>query len=69
MASVTADYGQNTKWSDNDPSVFVANNVGGLRGEYQLCNGYGIANATQVLMVRYIYIYPNTLFSEAASLV
>ncbi|XP_066378353.1 probable glucan 1,3-beta-glucosidase A [Miscanthus floridulus] len=50
MASVTADYGQNTNWSDNDPSVFVTNNVGGLQGEYQLCNGYGIANATQVLM-------------------
>jgi len=55
MASVTADYGQNTNWSDNDPSVFVTKNVGGLQGEYQLCNGYGIANATQVLMVRYIY--------------
>jgi hypothetical protein len=57
MTSITADYGQqSTNWSDDDPSVFVANYFSPLYGEYQLCNGYGIANATQVLMVRYIYL-------------
>ncbi|TKV94074.1 hypothetical protein SEVIR_9G270200v4 [Setaria viridis] len=50
MASVTADpAGEYTDWSDNDPSVFLVNNVGNLYGEYQICNGYGIARATQVL--------------------
>uniref|UniRef100_J3N251 Uncharacterized protein n=1 Tax=Oryza brachyantha TaxID=4533 RepID=J3N251_ORYBR len=48
--SVTADYdGESTSWRDNDPSVFAVTNVYGLRGEYQLCNGYGRTKATQVL--------------------
>ncbi|GJM84399.1 hypothetical protein PR202_ga00063 [Eleusine coracana subsp. coracana] len=49
MQSLTADRGVATDWSDSDPSVFVANNVDILRGEYQICNGYGITNATKVL--------------------
>nr|CAB3494859.1 unnamed protein product [Digitaria exilis] len=49
MTSITADRGEFTDWSNNDPSVFVASNVGNLYGEYQICNGYGKANATQVL--------------------
>ncbi|KAF8723255.1 hypothetical protein HU200_021771 [Digitaria exilis] len=47
MTSITADRGEFTDWSNNDPSVFVASNVGNLYGEYQICNGYGKANATQ----------------------
>ena len=54
MESVTADYGEDTDWGDDDPSVFVTNNVGSLHGEYQICNGYGVTKATQVLRVRYI---------------
>uniref|UniRef100_J3N249 Uncharacterized protein n=1 Tax=Oryza brachyantha TaxID=4533 RepID=J3N249_ORYBR len=47
---VTADYdGSSTNWGDDDPSVFVVTRVGGLQGEYQICNGYGKAKATQVL--------------------
>jgi hypothetical protein len=53
MQSVTADHSEDTDWSDNDPSVFVTNNVARLQGEYQICNGYGITKATQVLRVRY----------------
>ncbi|KAF8720696.1 hypothetical protein HU200_023598 [Digitaria exilis] len=49
MTSITADRGDFTDWSNNDPSVFVAGNVGNLYGEYQICNGYGKANATEVL--------------------
>ncbi|KAK3153572.1 hypothetical protein QOZ80_2BG0177520 [Eleusine coracana subsp. coracana] len=49
MQSLTADRGVATDWSDSDPSVFFANNVDILRGEYQICNGYGITNATKVL--------------------
>nr|CAB3499607.1 unnamed protein product [Digitaria exilis] len=48
--SVTADRREYTDWSDDDPSVFVTNSVKHLQGEYQLCNGYGTAKATQVLM-------------------
>ncbi|XP_052133779.1 probable glucan 1,3-beta-glucosidase A [Oryza glaberrima] len=47
--SVTADYDGETNWGDDDPSVFVVTRVGGLQGEYQICNGYGKAKATQVL--------------------
>ena len=52
MESVTADHNKDTDWGDDDPSVFLTNNVGGLQGEYQICNGYGITKATQVLRVR-----------------
>jgi hypothetical protein len=52
MESVTADHKEDTDWGDDDPSVFLTNNVGGLQGEYQICNGYGITEATQVLRVR-----------------
>ncbi|KAL5224209.1 hypothetical protein ABZP36_010848 [Zizania latifolia] len=48
--SVTADYdGESTNWGNDDPSVFVLTIVTGLQGEYQICNGYGKAKATQVL--------------------
>ncbi|WVZ58593.1 hypothetical protein U9M48_008851 [Paspalum notatum var. saurae] len=67
MASVTADYGQNTNWSDSDPSVFVANNLGSLYGEYQLCNGYGLANATQVLKKHWSTFINEKDFSFIAS--
>uniref|UniRef100_A0A0D9XJ31 Uncharacterized protein n=1 Tax=Leersia perrieri TaxID=77586 RepID=A0A0D9XJ31_9ORYZ len=46
---VTADYDGSTNWSNDDPSVFVITRVTGLQGEFQLCNGYGKAKATQVL--------------------
>uniref|UniRef100_A0A0D9XJL8 Uncharacterized protein n=1 Tax=Leersia perrieri TaxID=77586 RepID=A0A0D9XJL8_9ORYZ len=49
MDSVTVDHDENTSWGDDDPSVFVINRVGGLQGDYQLCNGYGIQKATEVL--------------------
>ncbi|KAL5231878.1 hypothetical protein ABZP36_030654 [Zizania latifolia] len=49
MDSVIADSGESTSWGDDDPSVFVVNNIYGLQGEYQICNGYGLAKATQVL--------------------
>ncbi|KAL6864833.1 hypothetical protein ACP4OV_015984 [Aristida adscensionis] len=47
---VIADYGEPTRWSDFDASVFLMTKVGdSLQGEYQLCNGYGTAKATPVL--------------------
>ncbi|GJN35711.1 hypothetical protein PR202_gb24513 [Eleusine coracana subsp. coracana] len=47
---VIADYGEPTKWSDFDASVFLMTIVGKqLQGEYQLCNGYGTDKATPVL--------------------
>jgi hypothetical protein len=50
---VIADYGEPTRWSDFDASVFLMTKVGEqLQGEYQLCNGYGTAKATPVLRVR-----------------
>ena len=52
MDSVTADHSEDTNWGDDDPSVFVINSVAHLQGQYQLCNGYGIRKARQVLRVR-----------------
>lgn len=54
-----ADYGEPTRWSDWDASVFLMAKVGQqLQGEYQLCNGYGTDRAASVLRVRrYIYAY------------
>jgi hypothetical protein len=52
MGSVTADHGASTNWGNDDPSVFVVNNIYGLQGEYQICNGYSAGNATEVLRVR-----------------
>uniref|UniRef100_A0A0E0B9M9 Uncharacterized protein n=1 Tax=Oryza glumipatula TaxID=40148 RepID=A0A0E0B9M9_9ORYZ len=49
MGSVTADHGASTNWGNDDPSVFVVNNIYGLQGEYQICNGYSAGNATEVL--------------------
>ncbi|XP_006661724.2 uncharacterized protein LOC102701660 isoform X1 [Oryza brachyantha] len=49
MDSVIADHGDSTNWGNDDPSVFLVNNIYGLQGEYQICNGYGAAKATQVL--------------------
>ncbi|WVZ97166.1 hypothetical protein U9M48_042721 [Paspalum notatum var. saurae] len=47
---VIADYGEPTRWSDFDASVFLMTKVGEqLQGEYQLCNGYGTDKATPVL--------------------
>ncbi|OEL26324.1 putative glucan 1,3-beta-glucosidase A [Dichanthelium oligosanthes] len=47
---VIADYGEPTRWSDWDASVFLMTKVGEqLQGEYQLCNGYGTDKATPVL--------------------
>jgi uncharacterized protein affecting Mg2+/Co2+ transport len=53
MESLTADGGVATDWSDSDPSVFLTTTVGRMQGEYQICNGYGITEATKVLQVRY----------------
>ncbi|XP_040380060.1 probable glucan 1,3-beta-glucosidase A [Oryza brachyantha] len=47
--TVTADYGESTSWGDDDPSVFSVTKVLELQGEYQICNGYGTAKATQIL--------------------
>ncbi|CAM0942722.1 unnamed protein product [Alopecurus aequalis] len=48
--SVTADFINDTKWGNDDPSVFVVTIIGqGLQGEYQICNGYGRDKATQVM--------------------
>jgi len=49
MESLTADGGVATDWSDSDPSVFLTTTVGRMQGEYQICNGYGITEATKVL--------------------
>ncbi|CAD6334236.1 unnamed protein product [Miscanthus lutarioriparius] len=47
---VIADYGEPTRWSDFDASVFLMTKVGEqLQGEYQLCNGYGTDKATPLL--------------------
>ena len=59
---VIADYGEPTRWSDWDASVFLMTKVGQqLQGEYQLCNGYGTDKATPVLRVSYamhfIYVH------------
>ncbi|KAF0928397.1 hypothetical protein E2562_003215 [Oryza meyeriana var. granulata] len=57
---VTVDYDGSTNWGNDDPSVFVITRVGGLRGEYQICNGYGKTKATQVLMEHWrTYIVEN----------
>ncbi|XP_019194607.1 PREDICTED: glucan 1,3-beta-glucosidase A-like [Ipomoea nil] len=37
---VTADSKGNAGWGDNDPSVFIMTNTGGLHGEFQVTNGY-----------------------------
>ncbi|KAL6644194.1 hypothetical protein ACP70R_015802 [Stipagrostis hirtigluma subsp. patula] len=47
--TVTADYGEGTSWSDDDPSVFAMSSVGEPHGEYQICNGYGTAKAAPVM--------------------
>lgn len=47
---VIADYGEPTRWSDFDASVFLMTTVGQqLQGEYQLCNGYGADKAAPLL--------------------
>ncbi|KAL6599026.1 hypothetical protein ACP70R_045890 [Stipagrostis hirtigluma subsp. patula] len=51
--TVTADYGEGTSWSDDDPSVFAMSSVGEPHGEYQICNGYGTTKATPVMRVKY----------------
>ncbi|XP_074262981.1 putative glucan 1,3-beta-glucosidase A isoform X2 [Silene latifolia] len=48
---VTADYGGDGGWDDNNPSVFVMTILNGsLHGEYQVTNGYGPDKAPQVMM-------------------
>lgn len=42
---VTADSKGDGSWGNDDPSVFVVGNTGGLHGEYQITNGYGPAAA------------------------
>ena len=49
---VTADFAENSEWGDNDPSVFVMKNSGGLQGEFQVTNGYGPQRAPQIMRVR-----------------
>ncbi|KAF8666966.1 hypothetical protein HU200_053133 [Digitaria exilis] len=47
---VIADYGEPTRWSDWDASVFLMTTVGEqMQGEFQLCNGYGADKAASVL--------------------
>ncbi|KAL3733222.1 hypothetical protein ACJRO7_022707 [Eucalyptus globulus] len=47
--SVTADYKGEGGWGDDDPSVFAMTFSGGLRGEFQVTNGYGPEKAPQVM--------------------
>ena len=49
---MTADFAENSEWGDNDPSVFVMKNSGGLQGEFQVTNGYGSQRAPQIMRVR-----------------
>ncbi|RLN35778.1 putative glucan 1,3-beta-glucosidase A [Panicum miliaceum] len=67
MKSVTADHSEDTNWGDDDPSVFVTNRVAHLRGEYQLCNGYGIRKARQVLRNHWRTFITESDFSFIAS--
>ncbi|XP_050264422.1 probable glucan 1,3-beta-glucosidase A isoform X1 [Quercus robur] len=46
---VTADFAENSEWGENDPSVFVMKNSGGLQGEFQVTNGYGSQRASQIM--------------------
>ncbi|KAL6883389.1 hypothetical protein ACP4OV_010803 [Aristida adscensionis] len=66
-ASVTADGDEETDWGDSDPSVFQTTSVGYLRGEYQICNGYGITNATKVLTNHWSTYIVESDFSFIAS--
>ncbi|PVH64561.1 hypothetical protein PAHAL_2G303700 [Panicum hallii] len=79
MESVTADHSEDTNWGDDDPSVFVTNSVAHLEGEYQglkiplaslrlqLCNGYGIRKARQVLRTHWRTFITESDFSFNAS--
>ncbi|THG11611.1 hypothetical protein TEA_023073 [Camellia sinensis var. sinensis] len=44
---VTADSKGDGSWGNDDESVFIITNTGGLHGEFQLTNGYGPVNASQ----------------------
>ncbi|TVU42386.1 hypothetical protein EJB05_08788, partial [Eragrostis curvula] len=57
--SVTADYGGSTSWGSDDPSVFTMTIIRDMRGEFQICNGYGTAKAAPVLRNHW-----NTFISE-----
>ncbi|EEF48467.1 conserved hypothetical protein [Ricinus communis] len=46
---VTADYAGDTKWGDNDPSVFLTTISGRMRGEFQVTNGYGPESAPRAM--------------------
>jgi hypothetical protein len=63
---VIADYGEPTRWSDWDASVFLMTKVGQqMQGEYQLCNGYGADKAASVLRVSLptsTYTYSSTMY-------
>lgn len=54
---VTADYSENTKWGDDDPSIFLMTNVRQLQGEFQVTNGYGPDKAPSVMMVRLFQMF------------
>ena len=49
---MTADYAGESKWGDDDPSVFVMTIAGRLQGEFQVTNGYGPELAPGVMTVR-----------------
>ncbi|XP_073265511.1 probable glucan 1,3-beta-glucosidase A [Populus alba] len=46
---LTADYAGDSKWGDDDPSVFVMTIAGRLQGEFQVTNGYGPKLAPKVM--------------------
>ncbi|CAA6664430.1 unnamed protein product [Spirodela intermedia] len=48
-SSVTADFTGNSSWGNDDPSVFWMRNLGTMRGEYQVTNGYGPSRAPTVM--------------------
>ncbi|XP_077214111.1 putative glucan 1,3-beta-glucosidase A [Tasmannia lanceolata] len=47
--SVTADFGGNSSWANDDPSVFVMRIARTMRGDFQITNGYGPEKAPQVM--------------------
>ncbi|KAA8522501.1 hypothetical protein F0562_013138 [Nyssa sinensis] len=53
-SSVTADYGGNSDWRNQNPSVFRMKIVKTLKGEFQVTNGYGPDKAPQVMRNSYI---------------
>lgn len=48
---MTADVSHVSGWREDDPTVFEMRITGGLKGEFQLTNGYGPIKAPQIMKV------------------